>query len=118
MASDPIALAILGVGNGAKTTTERISHIDKYRVVGISEDDEEFYNSFSKARRRQVRAKIDKRLMPVLCVLYLFAQLDRSNIGNAKVMGLKGDTGVTDTQYSIVLAAFFIPYCIFGTLER
>jgi hypothetical protein len=118
MASDLTALTILAVDSEVKTAAERVAHIDKYRVVGISEEDEAFYNAFSKTRRRHVRAKIDMRLLPILCILYLFAQLDRSNIGNAKVMGLKEDTGLTDTQYSIVLAAFFIPYCIFGKSER
>ncbi|KAI9171529.1 MFS-type transporter cnsO [Paramyrothecium foliicola] len=96
-----------------KRTADRVVYLDKARVVGISEDDEAFYRGFSKARRRQVRSKIDMRLLPMLCVLYLFAQLDRSNIGNAKIEGLKEDTGLTDGQFNIILAAFFIPYCLF-----
>lgn len=87
---------------------------NKYRVVGLSAEDEAFYNNFSCSQRRNVRVKIDMRLLPVLCVLYLFAQLDRSNIGNAKIEGLKEDVNMTDTQYNIVLASFFVPYCLLG----
>lgn len=35
--------------------------------------------------------KVDKRLVPMLAVLYLISQLDRANIGNAKIEGLDRD---------------------------
>ncbi|KFA78183.1 hypothetical protein S40288_01397 [Stachybotrys chartarum IBT 40288] len=92
---------------------DRIAVIGRHRVVGLGEDDESFYRGFSKKQRRRVRNKIDVRLLPILALLYMLAQLDRSNIGNAKVEGLKADTHLTDTEYNILLAAFFIPYCLF-----
>lgn len=101
-------------GDEAKKTLERVVEIDGTRVVGLSEDDESFYLAFNKAQRRRVRTKIDLRLLPTLCVLYLFAQLDRSNIGNAKIEGFKEDTNLTDGQYNICLAVFFIPYFFLG----
>ncbi|KAF7550264.1 hypothetical protein G7046_g8078 [Stylonectria norvegica] len=95
----------------APVSSDRIVTIDKQRVVNLSVQDELFYRSFSKAQRHSVRNKIDVRLLPVLCALYMFAQLDRSNIGNAKIEGLKQSTNISDKQYNVVLAAFFIPYC-------
>lgn len=100
--------------DGSKTSPERVVEIEGTRVVGLTEDDENFYVNFTKAQRRRVRTKIDIRLLPTLCVLYLFAQLDRSNIGNAKIEGFKEDTGLTDPQYNIALAVFFIPYFFLG----
>ena len=94
---------------------DRIVEIDGARVMGLSEDDEAFYRAFTEEERLKVRRKIDCRLLPMLCILYLFAQLDRSNIANAKIEGLKEDTKMTDEQYNFVLAVFFIPYFLLGT---
>ncbi|KAH7328649.1 putative MFS transporter [Stachybotrys elegans] len=93
--------------------SQRITSVGKYLVVGLDEDDEAFYNAFTTQQRRKVRTKIDIRLLPVLCILYMFSQLDRSNIGNAKIEGLKVDLGLTDTHYNLILAIFFVPYCLF-----
>lgn len=92
----------------------RVAHVDECPVIGLSEEDEAFYNGFSKAQRKTIRNKIDLRLLPVLGLLYLVAQLDRANIGNAKIEGLKEDIHITDTQYNIILALFFLPYCLLG----
>lgn len=95
-------------------TLPRISIIDGQRVVNLDEEDELFYKSFSRNQRTRVRRKIDIRMLPVLCALYLFAQLDRGSIGNAKIEGLKEDTNMTDSQYTWILAIFFFPYCFLG----
>lgn len=104
-------------GNRHPTATHsrRVSHIDDCRVVGLSGEDEAFYTSFGQEKRQRVHAKTDIRLMPVLCLLYLFAQLDRINIANAKIEGLMEDIGMTDDEWNIMLAIFFIPYFLLGT---
>ncbi|EMR65065.1 putative major facilitator superfamily transporter protein [Eutypa lata UCREL1] len=51
-------------------------------------------------------------LLPWLCILYLLAFLDRTNIGNAKIAGLPADTHLVGDQYNITLTVFFIPYAL------
>ncbi|KAM5543408.1 hypothetical protein V8D89_002659 [Ganoderma adspersum] len=46
--------------------------------------------SLLEQEKRLVR-RLDMRLMPVLCALYLFAYLDRINLGNARLQGLPQD---------------------------
>jgi sugar phosphate permease len=48
----------------------------------------------------------------MLAILYLVSQLDRANIGNAKIEGLSEDLHLTGNQYNVVLALFFIPYIL------
>ncbi|KAL4746823.1 hypothetical protein BDW72DRAFT_210153 [Aspergillus terricola var. indicus] len=55
---------------------------------------------------------IDLRLLPCLTVLYLISHLDRANIGNAKILGLTEDLGLSGLQYNIALSLFFIPYVL------
>ncbi|KAF9439032.1 hypothetical protein BGZ76_001008 [Entomortierella beljakovae] len=60
-----------------------------------------------------VLRKLDRNLLPLLGILYLFSYLDRVNIGNARLFGLEDDIKMTNGQYNIALASFFLAYCIF-----
>ncbi|KAG0264003.1 hypothetical protein BG011_007563 [Mortierella polycephala] len=57
--------------------------------------------------------KLDRHLLPLLGILYLFSYLDRVNIGNARLFGLEDSIHMTDGQYTIALGSFFLAYCIF-----
>lgn len=47
------------------------------------------------------------------CGITADSQLDRSNIGNAKVGGMEDDLKLDSTRYSVVLLIFFIGYLLF-----
>lgn len=57
--------------------------------------------------------KVALRLMPLLLVCYVFANLDRINIGFAK-MQMSIDLGFSDTMYGLGAGLFFIAYALFG----
>jgi hypothetical protein len=63
--------------------------------------------------RRLVR-KLDWRLIPWLCLLYLISFLDRTNIGNAVILGLGTDLNMNNDQFLMTLTVFFITYSLFG----
>ncbi|PTB61871.1 MFS general substrate transporter [Trichoderma citrinoviride] len=86
--------------------------IDNFTVLGLSEEDARFYNSFTEKQRNHIIKKVDLRLVPMLAILYLISQLDRANIGNAKIEGLSEDLHLVGNQYNIVLALFFTPYIL------
>ncbi|WEW56628.1 High-affinity nicotinic acid transporter [Emydomyces testavorans] len=68
---------------------------------------------------RKLMVKIDMHILPVLCVLYLLAFLDRVNISNAVIFGLREDLKITTgTQYNTALTIFFIPYVLFEGLVQ
>lgn len=59
--------------------------------------------------------KLDLRLIPWLSFLYLAAFLDRTNVGNAKVVvALR----MTNGQYNASLTIFFILYSVFEPLAN
>ncbi|KAL2811982.1 major facilitator superfamily domain-containing protein [Aspergillus granulosus] len=63
---------------------------------------------------RKLMTKIDFRLLPCLCVVYIITFLDRVNIGNAAVLGMREDLNITSgTKYNAALMIFFIPYILF-----
>ncbi|KAL1878101.1 hypothetical protein VTK73DRAFT_8062 [Phialemonium thermophilum] len=63
--------------------------------------------------------KQDKRIIPLAAGIYLLCYLDRSNIGNAKVLNeasgndLLHETHMTAYQYTIALMVFLIAYAVF-----
>ncbi|PQE10651.1 major facilitator superfamily transporter protein [Rutstroemia sp. NJR-2017a BBW] len=55
----------------------------------------------------------------ILCILYLLAFLDRTNIGNAKIDGLQKDLHKMSTgRYNAALSIFFVSYSIFEPLTN
>lgn len=70
-------------------------------------------------RNRKFTRKIDVRLIPVVAWIFLLNYLDRSNIGNAKVLNQEtGDdllqkTGTTPSQFAIAVSLFAVAYTIF-----
>jgi MFS family permease len=57
-------------------------------------------------------SKVARRLLPFLFVCYLIAQVDRMNVGFAKLTMLK-DLGFSELVYGIGAGTFFIGYVLF-----
>ncbi|KID85704.1 major facilitator superfamily transporter [Metarhizium guizhouense ARSEF 977] len=50
------------------------------------------------------------RVLPILALLFLCSFLDRTNVGNARILGLEDDLGLSDSQYTTGLAVFYATY--------
>ncbi|KEP55625.1 MFS general substrate transporter [Rhizoctonia solani 123E] len=62
---------------------------------------------------RQLVRKLDLFIMPITYLLYIFAYLDRSNLGNAKLQGLETSLFPNDTsgnQFALLSAMFYIAF--------
>ena len=70
-------------------------------------------DSITLARQASTHSTVTWRLMPLLLVCYLFAHLDRINIGFAK-MQMSTDLHFSDTVYGFGAGLFFIAYAMFG----
>ncbi|KAK4544452.1 hypothetical protein LTR36_004343 [Oleoguttula mirabilis] len=71
------------------------------------------FELYTPDEERRVRRKLDTRLVFFVALLYLMSFLDRSNIGNARLAGLKDDLHLSDNQYEWLLTAFYINYILF-----
>lgn len=70
----------------------------------------------SKSEERKLLLKIDFMLLPILCLLYACALIDRVNISSARVDGMGKDLDLLNpksNKYSIVLLVFFPGYFLF-----
>ncbi|KAF4125484.1 Major Facilitator Superfamily [Geosmithia morbida] len=62
---------------------------------------------------RKLLWKIDSHVVPFLCIMYLWAFLDRVNIANANVFGMAEELGLANHEYNTALVIFFVPYVLF-----
>ena len=62
---------------------------------------------------RKLLRKCDLHVLPMVSILYLFAFIDRINIGNARIQGLEADLGMKGNAYNVALFVFFVPYILF-----
>ncbi|KAJ7321236.1 MFS transporter [Mycena albidolilacea] len=89
--------------------------------VDYREDSESQTNSYvyDEAAEKALLRKQDIRIIPLSAAIYLLAYLDRSNIGNAKILNsethndLLSETHMTAFQYTIALMVFLIAYALF-----
>jgi hypothetical protein len=91
-----------GADHSEKAAQIRV--VDTFHVLGLSDDDADFYNNYTPEKRARTKRKIDIRLTPMLALLYLISHLDRSNIGNTKIEGIDKDLGISGIQWNIVLS--------------
>ncbi|KAH9938667.1 major facilitator protein [Fomitopsis serialis] len=86
--------------------------LPRLRPASEADLDVDYRARFPNINEAKVLRKIDARVVPVLCVLYLLAFLDRVNISNAALFGLKTDLKLTGTKYNNALVVFFVPYVL------
>ncbi|KIV95886.1 hypothetical protein PV10_03487 [Exophiala mesophila] len=67
---------------------------------------------WTEAEETLIRRKIDRRIVPVVTVLYLFCFLDRANIGNARIQGMAVDLHLVGYRFNWALSVFYIVYLL------
>ncbi|KAI0760253.1 MFS general substrate transporter [Fomes fomentarius] len=96
--------------------SKTIAPVELEEYVGRPlEDDHRVTASHTTEEERRLVRKLDKRVMPMLCMMYLFAYLDRINLGNARLQGLPRDVlhgDPTGVLFDWVTSAFYFSYII------
>ncbi|KXS09672.1 MFS general substrate transporter [Gonapodya prolifera JEL478] len=92
---------------------------DNQEHAALSADANNFV-TFSPEEEKALVKKIDRRMIPIVSMMYFLAYLDRVNLGNAKVANnenksdtLEASLGLDNLQYNWAVAIFFVPYVIF-----
>jgi hypothetical protein len=89
--------------DGIHDTTERTSEADGKLEKADSSNSEEEDLSLTQLEEKKLLRRIDLALVPYLSLLYLLSFLDRVNIGQANVAGLKQDLRLVGNEYQIAL---------------
>ncbi|KAI7848875.1 major facilitator superfamily domain-containing protein [Circinella umbellata] len=113
--------------NGDKTQIDKYSTIDSSEAIRVEpsfnqERSNKAFDSYSnnythdthdKEEIKRLTWKRDTRILPLVCLFYLFSFLDRVNIGNAKLAGIIEDTNMTENEFNDALSIFFVGYILF-----
>ena len=62
----------------------------------------------NKSLESQIIRKTDMHLLPLCVVINIFNFIDRSNIGNARLLGMQHDLQLSGTKYNIAVMCIFI----------
>ncbi|KAH8664728.1 major facilitator superfamily domain-containing protein [Xylariales sp. PMI_506] len=76
-----------------------LSYIDHSRAIELDE-----------ATNRRLLRKIDTRILPWLCCLYILQYLDKGVLSYASVMGIQTDANLTTSQYTWVGSIYYLGY--------
>ncbi|KAK4112337.1 MFS general substrate transporter [Canariomyces notabilis] len=82
-------------------------------------DAEVGHNEYSEKEERALLWKQDLTILPLSAFIYFLCYLDRSNIGNARILNsstrndMQTEIGATQYQFNIALMIFLIAYAIF-----
>ncbi|KAF2738969.1 MFS general substrate transporter [Polyplosphaeria fusca] len=91
-----------------KTTVSPPSEIENVDAAGSS-------LAVDAETERRLLRKLDLRLIPMICWIYLMNFMDRVNIGNARLYGLESELGMSGDQYQLAVSILFVTYCLFET---
>jgi sugar phosphate permease len=110
----------------AKETHEVVSSLDKeaklpadawleYRATdkkpgGVIDTYRSYSPEFAKQTEKKLLRRIDRRILPLMVLIYLFNYLDRNSITQARLYGLQEDTHVTGAVYNTAIAIFSAGY--------
>ncbi|KAL2838668.1 major facilitator superfamily domain-containing protein [Aspergillus pseudodeflectus] len=72
------------------------------RSMGLSDDDQ-----------RRIKRRIDRRLIPIVGLMYCVSLVDRTNVAAASVAGMIEDLNLIGNRYSVIVLVFFITYVVF-----
>ncbi|CCM03964.1 uncharacterized protein FIBRA_06120 [Fibroporia radiculosa] len=86
---------------------------EQYDYTSQTESDVDPKIRFPCVDERKLMFKVDMHVVPILCIMYLMAFLDRVNISNAALFGLETDLKLVGTQFNTALVIFFVPYVVF-----
>lgn len=94
---------------GAKDDIQPVPEVSHQETVHEGKDGP----AFTLEEENRVYRKLDWNLMPLIFVLYSLSVLDRANLGNAKIAGMKEDIDLSGRRYDWLATVFYIAceYC-------
>ncbi|KAJ7613116.1 MFS general substrate transporter [Roridomyces roridus] len=61
----------------------------------------------------RVRRKIDRHILPLMCILYWIQFMDKTTLGSAAILGIQQATHLTTNEYNWLGTVFYLSYLAF-----
>jgi MFS family permease len=69
---------------------------------------------FDKSAENRLLRTLDIRVLPILWLLFLVCFIDRSNLGNAKILGMDTELDLKGQRYNVAVFVFNLGYLVAG----
>lgn len=64
------------------------------------------------ATEKRLRRKFDWRILTFGTIIWLMANIDRTNTGNAIILGMREDADLQGNRFNIILTGFYLSYIL------
>ncbi|KAJ6557506.1 MFS general substrate transporter [Mycena capillaripes] len=61
----------------------------------------------------RLRKKIDRHILPLMCLLYWMQYMDKTTLGSSAILGIREATNLSTNQYNWLGTAFYLSYLTF-----
>ncbi|KAH8111692.1 MFS general substrate transporter [Phellopilus nigrolimitatus] len=65
------------------------------------------------AEALRIRRKIDKHILPLMCILYWIQFMDKTTLGSSAILGIKTSAHLNANQYNWLGTIFYLSYLLF-----
>jgi hypothetical protein len=91
------------------------THLENGSNSSISKHDgaAESQPVFDSKHEKSIKRRVDFRLIPALGLMYGVSLMDRKNVSNAYIAGMRTDLNLISYRYSLITLTFFITYVLF-----
>ncbi|CAI7650264.1 unnamed protein product [Penicillium manginii] len=99
-------------------STDASKHADEIQVA-FSHEELHSDDDLSPKILSRVKLKLDLFILPLISIVYFFAQMGRSDLANAKVAGLSDELKLSPRDYSNAATILLVAYIVLqlpGTL--
>ncbi|KAI2997176.1 Flavofamily protein [Aspergillus niger] len=98
--------------NGDKHKNAWIEDVAANGISDVMATYRAYDREFARKTEVGLRRKIDRRILPLVLLIYLFNYLDRNSITQARVYGLEEDTHLKGAEYQTVISIFSVGYIL------
>ncbi|KAF2167277.1 hypothetical protein M409DRAFT_66280 [Zasmidium cellare ATCC 36951] len=99
------------MGDIEKSGTQAADYKEQVSILRQQQEEGSFTPPTPSEEQKVIR-KLDRRLLPLVFVLYSLAVLDRSNLGNARLAGMQKDIDIAGERYNLLGTIFYIAYIL------
>ncbi|KAA1466621.1 MFS general substrate transporter [Dentipellis sp. KUC8613] len=92
------------VDHGVAVSTKQVD-TGAQLVAGLGELDD--------AEATRIRRKIDRHILPLMCVLYWIQFMDKTTLGSSAILGIRDSAHLSTNQYNWLGTIFYLSYLVF-----
>lgn len=86
---------------------------EKPQIIHNNNHDVDVQSPFTAKERARIRRTVDYRILPILGLMLGIALMDRSNVANAAIAGMRQDLELSvGYRYALMTSCFFITYVL------